>query len=320
MNRRTLFASMTAAAVSPGAAGAQSARVPRIGVLVAGKPDPARFLELFREALRGLGYVDGKTIAIEVLSAEGNVDALPRLAAELVRQKVDIIVGWQTPVVTVVARATREIPIVMAAAGDPVASGLIASLARPGGNITGYSNASAELSAKVVELVHELLPAVKRMALLLNSADPFHSLIREHVAKTGRPLGLDIDAVMIAGPDALEAAFAELSRNGTGAIIVQPTLPTDRVAELALRHRLPSGSASIAFTAAGGLLSYVGSPVEQYRRVAGHIDKILKGAKPGSLPVEQPTTFELTINMKTARAIGLTIPPALFARADEVIE
>ncbi|MEI7875882.1 MAG: ABC transporter substrate-binding protein [Alphaproteobacteria bacterium] len=320
MNRRTLFASMTAVAVWPGAVGAQSARVPRIGVLVAGKPDPARFLELFREALRGLGYVDGRTIAIEVLSAEGNVDALPGLAAQLVRQKVDIIVGWQTPVITVVAQATREIPIVMAAAGDPVASGLIASLARPGGNITGYSNASAELSAKSVELVHELLPAVKRMALLLNSADPFHTLIREHVARTGRTLGLDIDAVMIAGPDALEAAFAELGRNGTGAIIVQPTLPIDRVAELALRHRLPSASASNAFTLAGGLLSYLGSPVEQYRRVAGYIDKILKGAKPGSLPVEQPITFELTINMKTARAIGLTIPPSLFARADEVIE
>ena len=320
MNRRTLFASMTAAAISPGAVGAQSARIPRIGILVAGRPDPTRFLELFREALRELGYVEGRTIAIEFLSAGGNVAALPGLAAELVRQKVDIIVGWQTPVITVVTQATREIPIVMAAAGDPVASGLIASLARPGGNITGYSNASAELSAKCVELVHELLPAVKRMALLLNSADPFHSLIREHVAKTGRTLGLDIDAVMIAGPDALEAAFAELTRNGAGAIIVQPTLPTDRVAELALRHRLPSASASIAFTAAGGLLSYVGNPVEQYRRVAGYIDKILKGAKPGSLPVEQPTTFQLTINMKTARAIGLTIPPSLFTRADEVIE
>jgi putative ABC transport system substrate-binding protein len=299
---------------------AQQSKVPKLGVFVLGAPDPTLFLKELDSGLRDLGYVDGQTIQIELLSAGGKSDLLPSLAAELVRRKVDIIVAWQTPVIAATAQATREIPIVMGASADPVGSGFIQSLGRPGGNVTGVAQPTAALSAKSIEFIRELLPRAQRVAMLAYLVDPFHKTFLEQVTLAGRSSGLEMQPVIIRDPDHLESAFAQVAGEKVDAIVVQPSLPIERTADLALQYRVPATCSSRAFVVAGGLLGYVANVQEQYRKVATYVDRVLKGAKPTDLPVQEPTTFELLLNIKTAQTLGLTIPPSILLRADKVIE
>lgn len=319
MRRRALLATAAALPLAPGAR-AQQKNLARLGVLVLGAPDPTLFLKELNAGLRDLGYVDGQTMQIEFLSAGGRSDLLPSLAAELVRRKVDVIVAWQTPVIAATAQATREIPIVMGASADPVGSGFIQSLAKPGGNITGVAQPTAALSAKSVEFIRELLPRAQRLAMLANLVDPFHKVFLEQVTLAGRTSGLEMRQVIIHDPGHLESAFVQVAAEKVDAVVIQPSLPIERVADLALQHRLPTACSSRLFVVAGGLLAYAANAQEQYRKVATYIDGLLRGAKPADLPVQEPTTFELLINMKTAKALGLTVPPSLLSRADQVIE
>ena len=319
IGRRGLLASMAAAAVSPGQARAQQpARVPRIGALFVGNPEPA--WQVVRDGLRALGYVEGRTIRLELRSAGGQIDRLPGLAAELVGLPVDMIVAFQTPAVKAAKQATREIPIVMAAAGDPVGTGLIADIARPGGNITGLMTATAELGAKGLELMRELLPQTRRVAVLANANDPFTTPFLDHIGRGARALGIAVQPLMVRGVTDYDAAFASMLTERADAVVHQPSLPRKRAIELAVQHRLPAFAPQRAFAEEGGLLSYAASFADQYRDVATYIDKILKGRKIADLPVEQPSRFELVVNMRTAKVLGLTIPPSILARADEVIE
>jgi putative tryptophan/tyrosine transport system substrate-binding protein len=321
MRRRDLLALVGGAtALWPIAGRAQQPKLPTIGVLVAGVPDPQPFLKAFREGLRDLGYVEGQNIRLNVRSAEGKAQRLPELATDLVRQGVDIIVGFQTPSVQAAKRATSEIPIVMAMVGAPVETGLIASLARPGGNITGSSSVAVDLTQKNLELLRELSPSLHRVALLLNAPDPFSKPYLEQNQVGAARLGLELRPLPLAGPEQLSAAFADLARERVDAVIVQPSLGATRSAELALAHRLLAISPSRPFVESGGLMSYSAVLSVLWRNAAVFVDKILKGAKPADLPVQEPTGFELVINLKTATALGLTVPPSLLARADEVIE
>ena len=319
--RRDVIALLGAAAVYwPFGSAAQQAKTPTIGVLVVGSPGSERFWRLFRESMRELGYIEGQSVRYEFRSDEGRLSRLPELAVELVRLKVDIIVTWFTPAARAAKQATSEIPIVMALTGNPVETGLVESLARPGGNITGISNQGSELAGKTVELTHEMLPSARRMVALVNAPDPFSKPFLERVRLGGEATGMTIDPILIHSTEEFEAAFAAMEKQPPDAVIVQPSLPTKRVAELSLKYRIPAVSFNRAIVEAGALMTYGVVEAVVYRRVAVFVDKILKGAKPADLPVEQPTRFELVINMKTANALGLTIPPAFLARADEVIE
>ncbi|MGZ3285623.1 MAG: ABC transporter substrate-binding protein [Xanthobacteraceae bacterium] len=302
----------------PRAATAQPAKTVRIGILNLANPEPLG--SLLREALRDLGYREGQNLQFEFRSAKEDPALLPGLAAELVGLKVDVIVAYPSPAVAAVKQATREIPIVMLAAGDPVATGLVASLARPGGNITGTSSTTAEIGSKTLEVIRDIIPSVRRVAVLANATDPFTKSFLEQIRLGGQALRLDIATIMITGPGELDAAFATIKKDATDAVIVQPSLPRMRVADLALNHRVPAIAPTGAFAAVGGLAGYSASPSEMARRTAAIIDKILKGSKPADLPVEQPTKFELVINLKTAKAIGVNVPSTLLNRADEVIE
>jgi putative tryptophan/tyrosine transport system substrate-binding protein len=234
-----------------------------------------------------------------------------------VRLKVDIIVTWFTPAARAAKQATREIPVVIALAGNPVETGLVESLARPGGNVTGMSSVGAELAGKSVELIRDLLPSARRVAALVNAPDPFSRPFLEQIRLGGQAAGVTIDAIMIRGAEELEAAFPAMEQKRPDAVIVQASLPTKRVAELALKYRIPAVAVVRGFVEEGGLMTY---SADMYRHAAIYVDKILKDAKPSDLPVEQPTKFELTINLKTAKSLGLEIPATLLARADEVIE
>ena len=291
--------------------------MPRVGVLLVAGPE---LMGPYREALRDLGYVEGKNIQIEVRSAQGQGSHLPELAAELVRSKVDIIVASQTPAIIAAKNATRDIPIVMAPAGDPVATGFIATLARPGGNITGLDAAGAAAAAKCLELVPEIMPGARRVAVLGNASDPFVKPFLEHLEKGAATVRLEIQPIMVRGGEELEGAFATMARERSEAVVVQPSLPLKPTVDLALKYRLPSFSQQKSDAQAVRLASYSAGFAERGRQIASYVDTILKGTKPADLPVQQPTRFELVINLKTAKAIGLTISPTLLARADEVIE
>jgi putative tryptophan/tyrosine transport system substrate-binding protein len=293
---------------------AQPAKVPTIGVLAVTAPGTERFWQLFQEDLRQLGYIAGKTVQFEFRSAQ--VSGLPELATELVQHNVDIIVTWFTPAGLAAKRATNEIPIVLAGAADPVATGLVQSLSRPGGNVTGVGGQGAELASKCVEMI----PSARRVAVLANAPDQFTKLLLEQIQRAGAATGTAIAPIMIHNAEELEAAFPALDNDRPDAVFVQPSLPARRSAELALKYRLPAVSFVRGIVDEGGLMSYGIDQADSYRRAAALVDKILKGAKPADLPVEQNTRFELVINLKTARAIGLTIPAAFLARADEVIE
>ena len=292
---------------------------PKVGVLVAGSPDPQPFWTVFREAMRDHGYIEGQSIQFEYRSAEGDRNRLTKLAADLVRDNVDVIVTWQTPTATAAKAATNRIPIVMADSGDPVGTGLVASLARPGGNVTGMAGLTAELAGKSVELIRQILPSSTQVAALCNGPDPFSKPFLAHVQLGGKAAGVAIRPIVLSSNDQLDAAFSEMIHDRIDAVVVQPSLPT-RTVDLALQYRLPAVSVPRRFADAGGLLSYSPRQADIYREAAVYVDKILKGANPGDLPVQQPTKFELILNEKTAKILGLTFPPQLLAVADEVIQ
>jgi len=320
VRRRDLLARAAgAAALWPFAASAQSAKIPTIGVLVVGVPGSERFWRLFRDDMRGLGYVEGTTIRYEFRSDDGQSSRLPELAAELVQLKVAAIVAWYTPAAIAAKAATHDLPIVMAQVGDPVGTGLVQSLARPGGNVTGMAAIGGQAASKTLQLLRELLPSAYRVATLVND-EPFSKPFLEQIRQAGAATGTAIEPVPIPSPDEIDAAFATLERDRPDALMVLPSLPIRRIAQLALQHRYPTGSPFRSFVDVGGLLSYSLADAPLYRRAAAILDKVLKGANPADIPVERPTTFELVINLKTANALGLTVPPALLARADEVIE
>jgi len=310
------------------AANAQSPeRVYRIGVLGPGSASgDRRPFEAFRDGLRELGWIEGQNIAIERRSAEGQLDRLPDLAAELVRLKVDVIAAATAPAVAAAKSATTTIPIVMLTVTDPVGRGFVTSLSRPGGNVTGVTyGVGTDTFGKGLELLREAVPRIRRVAVLSNPDGPTQSLIVTSIRSTARSLGLQLQLVDARGPDQFDAAFAAMAKEDAEALLVvtDPTylLPgaAARLADLAIKSRLPSMHSQRPPVEAGGLMSYGPSIVVLFRRAAVHVDKILKGARPADLPVEQPTTFELVINLRTAKALGLTIPPAVLARADEII-
>jgi putative ABC transport system substrate-binding protein len=320
----TLTLSLLAA---PLAADAQQAgKVPRIGFLGVTSPsDRPSHLDAFRQRLRELGWVEGQNIVIDYRYAEGRVDRLPDLAAELVRLKVDLIVASAgTQAATAAKNATETIPIVMIALRDPVGTGLIASLARPGGNVTGVSgSAGLEIVAKQLELLKETVPKIRRVAILSNPDNAYHQLAIREVNVAARSLGVQLQLLEARGPNEFDGAFAAMAKERVGALLVLSDAifgsHRTRLADLAARSRLPAAFGVRDDVEAGGLMSYGPSILDSYRQAATYVDKILKGAKPADLPVEQPVKFELVLNLKTAEALGLTIPPLILFQADEVI-
>jgi len=321
----TLTLSLLAA---PLAADAQQAgKVPRIGFLGVTSPsDRPSHLDAFRQRLRELGWVEGQNIVIDYRYAEGRVDRLPDLAAELVRLKVDLIVASAgTQAATAAKNATETIPIVMIYVRDPVGTGLIASLARPGGNVTGVSgSAGLELFAKQLELLKETVPKIRRVAILSNPDNAYHQLAIREVNVAARSLGVQLQLLEARGPNEFDGAFAAMAKERVGALLVLSDAifgsHRTRLADLAARSRLPAAFGVRDDVEAGGLMSYGPSILDSYRQAATYVDRILRGAKPAELPVERPTKFELVINMKTAKALGLTIPQSVLLRADHVIE
>jgi putative ABC transport system substrate-binding protein len=319
MRRREFFAWMGGSLLSlsrPLAAFAQR-KVPLIGILMT---SDLELLGPFREAFRELGYIEGQTIKFELHEARGRIDRLPGMAEELVRSKVDIIVASQTPAVIAAKNATRDIPIVMGPAGDPIATGLITNLARPEGNVTGLSATSAELAAKNLELIREILPGARRVGVVGNATDPFVKPFLEQIQNGARIMRLDIHEVLVHSNQELDGAFATIARERSDAVIIQGSLPPQPTVDSALKYRLPALSNQKSLAEAGALTSYSASFAERAQGIASYVDKILKGAKPADLPVQQPTKFELVINLKTAKALGLAIPPTMLTRADQVIE
>lgn len=317
--RRREFLLLLGAAAWPVTAAAQS-KVARVGILVLGNPDPAPMLKEFREAMRSLGYVEGQTVTYDIRDGNGDPAALQRHANELAALKVDVIVSYQTPAAIAGKNATTEVPIVMAPSGDPVGTGLIASLSRPGGNVTGMASATAELGGKNLELLRDILPAVRRVGALANAADPFYKPFLQHIHSSARSLGIEIKAIEVKEPREFAHAFAEFTNARVEALIVQPSLPQQVLAELALKNRLPCLSPTSNFPSQGGLMSYSADFNALYRESASFVDKILKGRKPEDLPVQLPTKFHLVVNLKTASALGLTLSPTFLTRADQVIE
>jgi ABC-type uncharacterized transport system substrate-binding protein len=320
MKRRKFVATLLSLAFWPTVARGQRPKTAVIGILVAGNLDPRRFVSIFKDELQHLGYQEGQNVRFEFRTADGKMDILQGLAAELVQSRVDIIVTWLTPAVRAAKQATDQIPIVMAGAGDPVATGVVASLVRPGGNITGMAGVTAELSGKNVELVRELLPSAKRLGVLCNTLDSFTKPFLANVERAASDTGFELDPIMVNGVDELEMSFLRMSKDGVDALIVQPSLQTKRVAELALKTNLPAASPIESFTEDGGLISYAGRSSDQYRLAAAYVDKILRGSRPADLPVQLPTRFDLKINLKTAKVLGLIVPPSMLGRADEVVE
>src|SRR5437016_6541514 len=325
-SRRKLLVALSAGALAaPLACFAQQQRskVARIGVLES-TSSSANQREALIAGLRELGYVEGKNMIIEDRWAEGNYERLPGLAAELVQMKVDVIVAGATPAIQAAQRATSTIPIVMVRVGDPVGSGFVASLARPGGNITGLSNSSVDVSSKYLELLRAAVPRLSRVTVLVNPANPIHPDFLKRLQATEKTNSVTISPVEASTASQIEAAFAAITRERAGAVIVLPdpffASQARRIAGLAAQPRLPTMFWTRGPVESGALMSYGQNNEEHYYRAATYIDKILKGAKPGDLPVEQPTKIELVINLKTVKAIGLTIPQQLLLQADEVIE
>src|SRR5437867_8146605 len=320
----TLTLSLLAA---PLAADAQQAgKVPRIGFLGVTSPsDRPHHVDAFRQGLRELGWVEGQNIVIDYRYAEGRVDRPPDLAAELVRLKVDLIVASAgTQAATAAKNATGTIPIVMIAVRDPVGTGLIASLARPGGNVTGVSGyAGLEIVAKQLELLKETVPKIRRVAILSNPTNAYHQLAIREANVAARSLGVQLQLLEARGPNEFDGAFAAMAKERVGALLVVSDAMLNshrtRLADLAARSRLPAAYGVREEVEAGGLMSYVPSILDSYRQAAPSVDRILRGAKPADLPVEQPMKFELVLNLKTAEALGLTIPPLILFQADEVI-
>jgi putative ABC transport system substrate-binding protein len=303
---------------------AQQPKLHRIGILFIGTSSfYSAWIDVFRQGLKELGYIEGKNIAFEYRYAEGKADRLPALAAELVVLKVDVIVTSATPSVLALKKATSTIPIVFVAVADPVASGLVASLARPGGNVTGLTILAVELSGKRVELLKEAVPKVTRVAFLWNSANPGLTPAWREAQAAAQALGLQLQSLEVRSSNDFDSAFETALRERAQALITPPealfNTHLKRIVEFAAKNRLPAMYAFTEAVDAGGLMLYAPNYADQFRRAATYVDKILKGTKPADLPVEQPTKFEFIINLKAARQIGLTIPPTVLARADKVI-
>ena len=300
----------------------QAGKVFRVGFLNAGANIPE--ITSLGDALRELGWIEGKNIIWERRYAEDRLDRLPELAAELVRLKVDVIMAPGTLAPLAAKRATTTIPIVMTAAGDPIGSGLVSSLARPGGNVTGISMMVPELGGKRLELLKDLLPRLSRVAVLWNVANPYPAAVFRETERAAQTLGIEVQSLEVRGPDDFGSAFEAAKRQPPEAlIVVEDPLTMDfrkQVVDFAATYRLPAIYGLRLFVDAGGLMAYGASLSDLQRRAAEYVDKILRGTQPRDLPVEQPTKFELLINLKTANALGLTIPPLLLVRADEVIE
>ncbi len=317
MRRREFLALLGSAAVMSSWAASAQQKNYRIGVLLVTGP---QVMGPYREALRDLGYVEGKNIQLDIRSAQGEASRLPELAKELVDSKVDLIVAALTPAVTAARRATSEIPIIMAPAGDPVGIGLVSSLARPGGNITGLSGTAAEVSAKNLELIREFVPGARRVGVVINANDPFSKPFLEQIQEGAKATSFEVHHIPVRSGDELENAYAALARERSDAVIMQGSLPIPPQVSLGLKYRLPTLTNQVNVAQAGALVGYGASVEERGRDIAKYVDRILKGAKPAELPVQQPTMFEMAINLKTAKAIGVTVSPNLLARANEVIE
>ena len=323
MERRTFLSALASALLAAPlvAAAQQAGKVWRIGELVSSEPVG---LDAFRQRLGELGYFEGRNLLIEHRNAEGRTERLPALVAELVRLRADVIVTFGTQAALTAKQGTTVIPIVMATSGDAVGAGLIRSLARPGGNVTGITGSSPELSRKRLELLKEAFPKKVQVAVLWNSANPLHVLEREETVAAARTLRLKLEWLEARTPEEIDAGFSAATKASVDVVVVfpDPVFATQRaqIASLAAKHRLPAMYAFREYTEAGGFMSYGPNISDMLGRAAIYVDKILKGAKPADLPVEQPTKFELVVNLKTAKALGLTIPPSLLQRADLVIE
>jgi putative tryptophan/tyrosine transport system substrate-binding protein len=303
-------------------------RTHRIGYLVvgsAGAGESARLSGAFRDSLAELGWIEGKNVVIEYRFAEGQVDRLPGFAADLVRMNVDLIVALPTPAAVEARRATDAIPIVMVSVGDPVGLGLVATLAKPGGNVTGLSyTAGAFLVDKQLELLKEAVPGLARVAVLSNPGNPSHASALDNARDAGRLLGLSLHVINVRGQTEFDAAFAAMVKQRAQALLIVQdsmfTLHRTQIAGLAARNKLPSMHGLSASVESGGLMSYGPNLSDQLRQAAGYADKILRGAKPADLPVDQPTRFELILNARTARTLGMAFPMSLLLRADRVID
>jgi putative tryptophan/tyrosine transport system substrate-binding protein len=331
MQRRTFLSLLGATVATPSLPlEAQQAvkptRIARIGYVSTDLTASPHLPEAFRRGLRDLGYVEGRNVTIEWRSAEGNLDRFPALAAELIALKVDIIVAANTRAALAAKQATTTLPIIFAGPADPVASGLVANLARPGGNVTGLSSLAPELVGKDLELLKEAAPAVSRVAVLWHRDfdENTQQIILREAEAAGRTLGVQLHFAEAGDREHFDTVFGEITAARVEALIVLPSVlfvsSRRPVVELAAQSRLPAVYPTRDFVDEGGLMSYGALWADIYRRAAGYVDKILKGAKPADLPVQRPTKFELVINLKTAKALGLTVPLTLLARADEVIE
>ena len=326
--RRFLLTALVGALAEPFAAEAQqAAQIARIGWLGINRAASPHLSEAFRQGLRDLGYVEGRNVMIEYRDAEGKLERLPVLAAELVALKVDVIVAGPTPATLAAKQATRTIPIVFASGGDPVTDGLVTSLARPGGNVTGLSGLSPELAGKWLEQLKLAVPEVSRVAALWQPGgvgERTEKDMRKGAEVAARALGVRLHFVEARGPEDFDRAFSEMTRARAGALTVlaSPMLFSERrrLVDLAAKNRLPAVYPLREYVDAGGLMSYGANAADLDRRVATYVNRILKGTKPGDLPIEQPTKFELIINLRTAKVLGLTLPPSLLQRADQVIE
>ena len=328
MKRRTLLVSLAASALAPLPAFAQApGKVWRVGFLSyrhVDFVDADYYYGPFTQGLRELGYVVGTNLVIEWRSAEGQAERLPELAAELVRLKVDVLATATTPATLAAQKATATIPIVMAGVGDPVGNGLVKSLARPGGNSTGLSNISVDLGPKLLEMIRSMVPKVTRVAVLVNPLNISLASVLKNIQAAGQKIDVKILPVEASTPQEIAIAFAVMARQNAGALIVTQegffAQQKTQIVELAAKRRLPSIYGTGNFVESGGLMSYGSNTVDGFRRAATYVDKILKGANPGDLPVEQPTNFELVLNMKTAKTLGITVPQSILIQATKVIE
>ena len=318
MKRRSFLFSCAASTALWSTPCVSQARMPKVGILIIDNPEPA--LTWLRDALRQAGYVEGKSLQIELRAAAGKADVLAQQATDLVRANVDVIVAVNTGAVQAAMQATKTIPIVMAPAGAPLETGLIRSLNRPGANVTGVTSATPQVGAKTLEVAREIMPSLRRLTILVNANDiSLGKAMADEVRSAGGPMKIDVHALTIRAEE-LESAIAQLEKSGAHALMAQPSLPRMRVIDLALKHRIALIVPSAVHAEAGALMSYSGARGETYQKAVTYVVRILKGANPATMAIEQVTRYELAINLKTARALGLMIPPAILARADRVFE
>ena len=327
MRRRTFFALLGGVVVARplGSRGQHGGKVPRVGFMGNSTATlEANLIGPFREGLREHGYEEGRNVEIVSRWAEGSYERFPALIAELIAANVDVIVTAGTPATLAVKKATSTVPVVMAAVGDPVGTGIVPNLARPGGNITGLSAIAPDLEGKRLELLREVVPHLTRVAYFLNPANPFHTESMRHALAAAQALNIELQPREVSKSEDLDVAFAAIVKEKPDGLLILADRVflhnRQRMMDFATEHRLPSVNAYRELVEAGGLTSYGPDYGEMHRRAADYVDRILKGARPGDLPVEQPTRFTLIVNLKAAKALGLEVPPTLIARADEVIE